>query len=294
MNLLILGANGQLGQDFIRYCIINNIRFLASDIQNTFRNDNINQYKKCDISEFSSILSLVKQDKFTHIINCSAYNLVDRAESEWQKAYLINGLGPKFVSLAANEIGATVIHFSSDYVFDGSGVNPYTILNIPAPINKYGESKLLGEINVRDIATRYFLIRTSWVFGVGNNNFVKKVILWSQTKDELFLTIDETSSPTYTVDLVLAMMKLIKKETYGLYHITNSSCSRFEWGKFILERIGWKGKLIKVVRSDFNLPATRPKFSVLDNFGLYETINWKMPSWQVATKRFLIELKNKE
>ena len=156
------------------------------------------------------------------IINCAAYNAVDLAETEWKKAFMVNGIGVKNLALAANEQGSILVHYSTDYVFDGKSDRPYTIIDPVHPINRYGESKLFGEKVVRDLCNRSYLIRTSWVFGKGKTNFVLKMLEWCKDKTEISVVDDQLSSPTYTVDLAKATLDLISTQSFGLYHITNS------------------------------------------------------------------------
>jgi len=277
MKILITGAKGQLGQAFQK-------KFEQLNIQYTAKGS-----KELDITKIDQLRNLVKNEKeITHIINTAAYNHVDKAEEEWEKAYQINGLGVRNLAIISNEINAELIHYSTDYVFSGKK-GEYTIYDTPDPINKYGESKVLGEREVTQ-AQRYYLIRTSWVFGIGNDNFAKKVINWSQNTKELKITTDEKSVPTYTEDLVEATLELIKQKVYGIYHITNTPCTRYEWAEYILKKIGWEGTLKQAKRSDFNLPAKRPESSVLNNFGYTEVTGKKMPDWKDATDRFLKEM----
>lgn len=276
MKVLITGADGQLGKDFQKYFEKEGIDNISTD------------YNTLDITDLKSLRGKITPN-ITHIINCAAYNAVDKAEEEWEKAYLINGIGVRNLALISNEINAELIHYSTDYVFSGKKGNKYTIYDEPNPVNKYGESKALGEKFVK-LSYKYYLIRVSWVFGTGNNNFAKKVIEWSKNKKELRIVDDEISSPTYTVDLVKATINLIKMKAYGLYHITNTPCSRYEWAEYILKETGWNGKLNKAKKEEFSLPAERPDYAVLDNFGYYETTGEKMPEWKNATKRFLEEI----
>jgi dTDP-4-dehydrorhamnose reductase len=161
---------------------------------------------------------------------------------------------------------------------------------MPAPLGKYGESKLLGEMYVRDLMKRFFLIRLSWVFGMGEFSFPLKVLQWASKKESLRVVDDQVASPSYTKHLSMAIFDLIRTEAFGLYHITNTGfCSRFEWASFILEKIGWAGKIEPAKSDEFNTPARRPAFSVLDNFPLKETIGYVLPSWQEATEVFLKE-----
>jgi len=277
MKILITGAKGQLGQAFQKKFEQLNIQYIAKGS------------KELDITKIDQLRNLVQNEKgITHIINTAAYNHVDKAEEEWEKAYQINGLGVRNLSIISNEINAELIHYSTDYVFSGKK-GEYTIYDTVDPINKYGESKALGEREVTQ-AQRYYLIRTSWVFGVGKDNFAKKVINWSQNNKELKITTDEKSAPTYTEDLVEATLELIKQKVYGIYHITNTPCTRYEWAQYILKKVGWKGSLKPAKRNDFNLPAKRPESSVLNNFGYTQVTGKTMPDWKDATDRFLKEM----
>lgn len=276
MKVLITGANGQLGRAFQELLKEEGVEFIAATKE------------ELDITNLQQIREFVRKNEgITHIINCAAYNKVDEAERDWKTAYLVNGIGPKNLAIVSNEIGAELVHYSTDYVFSGKKGSPYTIYDTPDPINKYGESKVLGERFVMSFSNRYYLIRTSWVFGDGMN-FVRKVLEWSKKSKVLRIVDDEVSSPTHAPDLAKATWELIQLKAYGLYHITNSGyCSRYEWAEFILNKIGWNGELRRAKQKDFNLPAKRPRFSVLDNFGLEETVGVKIPHWKTAVERFL-------
>ena len=278
MKVLVTGSQGQLGQDIVNQCQVRGVDCVAASS------------KTLDITDQKSVSVIVKTHSPDIIFNCAAYNAVDQAEAEWQKAFSVNGLGVKHLSLAAKENGSVLVHYSTDYVFDGNSKRPYTIVDTPHPVSRYGESKLLGENIVRDLCYDYFLIRTSWVFGRGNNNFVRKVLDWSREKTEMEVVDDQVSSPTYTVDLANATFDLVSTRSFGLYHITNAgSCSRYDWARYILEKSGWTGNLVKVKSSAFKTPARRPAYSVLDNFGTDETLGYTLPSWQDATSRYLKE-----
>jgi dTDP-4-dehydrorhamnose reductase len=191
---------------------------------------------------------------------------------------------------AAREHGCILVHYSTDYVFDGKKTTPYTIVDRPSPISLYGESKLLGEEQLKLNGERFFLIRTSWVFGQGNENFVTKLLQWAKNKQELKVVTDQVSSPTCTPDLAQATLKLLETGRYGLYHICNNgSCSRHEWAEFILRQIKWNGKLLPALSADFQTPADRPQYSVLDSFPYMQLVGEELPNWQVATLNFLKE-----
>lgn len=279
MKILLTGANGQLGKAFRKLFEKESVAYIPTDIDTL------------DVSNLEQMRNLLKEHaEITHIINCAAYNQVDKAEEDWKTAYTVNGLAVRNLSIIANEIGAELIHYSTDYVFSGKKGEPYTIYDPPDPINKYGESKALGERFLTSIAQKYYLIRTSWVFGDGPVNFVKKVLEWSKNRTQLRITEDEVSSPTYAPDLAEATWELVKRKAYGWYHITNTPCSRYEWAEFILKEIGWNGELMRAKQEEFKLPAKRPKYSVLDNYGYKETTGKEMRDWKDATKKYLLDL----
>ncbi|HOK94422.1 MAG TPA: dTDP-4-dehydrorhamnose reductase [Candidatus Pacearchaeota archaeon] len=272
MKFLITGAEGQLGEEFLKEAKKKKLNCLALTRE------------ELDITDFEKVQKVVEGARPDFLINCAAYNDVDRAEEDWKTAFLVNGIGPKNLAIAAQENNCVLVHYSTDYVFDGKKNSPYTIVDKPAPINKYGQSKLLGENFVKDFAGKYFLIRLSAVFG--NNpkaSFPLKILSWAKEKKELKIVDDQVFSPTFTGDVVKGTFDLIKSGEYGLYHMTNSGyCSRYEWAKYILEKIGWQGKILRAKSKDFQSAAKRPKFSVLDNFPLKE-----MEGWKEATERYL-------
>ncbi|HOK35552.1 MAG TPA: dTDP-4-dehydrorhamnose reductase [Candidatus Pacearchaeota archaeon] len=272
MKFLITGAEGQLGEEFLKEAKKKKLNCLALTRE------------ELDITDFEKVQKVVEGARPDFLINCAAYNDVDRAEEDWKTAFLVNGIGPKNLAIAAQENNCVLVHYSTDYVFDGKKNSPYTIVDKPAPINKYGQSKLLGENFVKDFAGKYFLIRLSAVFG--NNpkaSFPLKILSWAKEKKELKIVDDQVFSPTFTGDVVKGTFDLIKSGEYGLYHMTNSGyCSRYEWAKYILEKIGWQGKILRAKSEDFQSAAERPKFSVLDNFPLKE-----MEGWKEATERYL-------
>lgn len=279
MKMLITGAHGQLGQDLTELCRRNGHEVLPCGSQDL------------DITDYYAVLEYVSTVRPDFIVNCAAYNAVDLAEKEWEKAFFVNGTGPKNLALAANKVGAVLVHYSTDYVFNGQIDRPYTIVDFPTPISKYGESKLLGEQQVLRHAHSYYLIRISWVFGSGNMNFVKKVLEWSEKQDLITVVDDQISSPTYTYDLAKATLDLIKTGQYGLYHCTNAGfCSRYDFASYILQKIGWTGDLVPGKSAEFKTPAIRPSFSALDNFGITQVMGYTMPSWQDAVDRFLHEI----
>jgi len=277
MKFLVTGADGQLGGEFARELEKRKLNYLALGQEDL------------DITDFKKVQKTVQNFKPDFLINCAAYNDVDRAEEDWETAFLVNGIGPKNLAITSRENDCVLVHYSTDYVFDGKKNFPYTIADTPSPINKYGRSKLLGENFVRDFAGKYFLIRLSAVFGSNPKaSFPLKLISWTKEKKELKIADDQIFSPTFVGDVVKATLDLIKTDQYGLYHMTNSGyCSRYEWAKYILEKIGWQGKLLRAKSEDFPSPAKRPKFSVLNNFPLKNIIGYDLSHWKESTEKYL-------
>ena len=277
--ILITGANGQLGYDFQRLFDSLKAKYIATDVADF------------DITNEKSIDDFfLKHNNISLIINCAAYNDVDKAETDSAFCMLLNSRAPLNLAKKAKEIGATFVTYSTDFVFDGDIRDPYTEEDMPNPPSVYAKSKRMGEEAVLAEYDKSFVIRTSWVFGIANNNFNKQVINWSKTRDELNIVDDQVSVPTYSKDLAYFSWKLIETKKYGLYHMSNSGiCSKYDQAKYVLDKIGWTGKLGTSKTEDFNLPAKRSKFSKLDSTKLENIVGEKIPSWQNAIDRFLEE-----
>ncbi|MEG0514373.1 MAG: dTDP-4-dehydrorhamnose reductase [Cetobacterium sp.] len=280
--ILITGANGQLGYDFQRIFKERNLDFIATD------------YKELDITNIDVVREFVKDKKINLIINCAAYNNVDKAEEEKDMCYKLNAAAPRDLALVAKEIEADYITYSTDFVFDGSKNTPYTEEDIPKPLSVYSEAKAEGEKLVLEAYTRSFVVRTSWVFGIANNNFNKQVINWSKSRDTLGIVDDQVSVPTYSYDLALYSLKLLETKKYGLYHLSNSGvASKYDQAKYVLDSIGWKGTLNRAKNSDFILPAKRAEYSKLDSSKIETVIGEKIPTWESGIDRFLNEMREK-
>lgn len=279
--ILITGANGQLGHDFQRLFDELKLEYIATD------------YKELDITDIKKIRKFVKDKEIKLIINCAAYNNVDKAEEEKEMCYKLNTYAPRDLSLIAKEIGAEFITYSTDFVFDGKKKSGYIEEDEAKPLSIYGRSKTDGEKLVLANYDKSFVVRTSWVFGIANNNFNKQVISWSNGRDKLSIVDDQVSSPTYSYDLAKYSWELIKTKQYGLYHLSNDGvASKYDQAKYVLDSIGWNGTLNKAKSRDFNLLAERAEYSKLDSKKLEDIIGMKIPSWQDGIDRFLEELKN--
>lgn len=276
--ILILGANGQLGKQFAKDLTASNEKVVAPD------------EKDCDITSIDTLSKFIDSVKPSIIINCAAYNAVDLAEQQSNTAYLINSTSVKNIAMLCSEKNIFLVHYSTDYVFDGNKGNLYTESDAPNPLNEYGKSKRAGEEAVISSGGKYLLLRTSWVFGNGTQNFIHKMLQWSQKNPVLKLTADEVSVPTSTIDLVDITLKSIDKGLTGLYHLTNSDyASRYEWGRYIAKKLTLQSTIIPVPMSMFPSPALRPLFSAMSNLHLQNDLGYSIPDWRDAIDRFIKE-----
>ena len=280
MKILLTGSNGQLGHDFKKIFDKKNIEYIATD------------YKELDITSDKDLNKFFQENEgITHVINCAAYNDVDKAETD-KKVWLLNAEAPKKLAEFSKKIGAIFVTYTTDFVFDGEKSSPYVEDDKTNGISEYGKSKAQGEKEVLKSYDSSFVIRTSWVFGIANNNFNKQVINWSKSRNELNIVDDQVSVPTYSMDLAEFSWKLIQTEKFGLYHITNDGiASKYDQAKYVLEKIGWKGTLGRAKTADFNLPAKRPAYSKLDSSKVEKLLGEKIPTWQSGIDRFLEEMK---
>jgi dTDP-4-dehydrorhamnose reductase len=279
MNYLITGKNGQLARAFIKRFEERSIAFSAPDEAHL------------DITDYNCVIQAVTANRPDVIINCAAYNHVDNAEKDMITAFAVNATGPKHLARAAALHKTLLVHFGSDYVFDGLKENGlYTENDQAHPLNEYGKSKLAGERHIPEELDHYLVFRLSWVFGRGNQNFIHKLREWAKTSEYLKIACDEFSVPTYTDTVVDITLKAIEQGVTGRYHLTNSGyCSRYEWAKVILNNLGINRFVRPVSMDFFNLPAKRPKFSAMSNAMLSGLLNTDIPSWEEAVASFLRE-----
>jgi len=284
MRVLITGANGQLGTDLCR--VLQDIEVIPLT------------HADVEISDLNSVKRLFNEHRPDAVINTAAYVRVDDCESNQDKAFLINALGARNVAVAAQELGAKLVHISTDYVFGGESeprTAPYTEFDTPTPPNLYGKSKLAGENLVRHLCTKHFIIRTSGLFGVAGasgkgGNFVEIMLRLARERDELRVVNDQAFSPTYTRDLARKIAELINTEYYGIFHITNrDTCSWYEFTKEILRLAGLKTPVIPITSDQYPQKAKRPRYSVLDNYHLRLLGMDDMRSWQEALKDYMKE-----
>jgi dTDP-4-dehydrorhamnose reductase len=277
VKILITGAGGQLAQEFQRVLPGAGHDVLAPSEESL------------DISNIAAVRSALKSHRPDLVLNCAAYNNVDKAEKEDSGvAYRVNALGPKNLALASRENGALLVHYGTDYVFDGRKEGFYTEDDVTAPINRYGETKREGELFVMSEAEKYLLFRLSWVFGEGKQNFLYKLAEWARKNPVLKIVSDQVSVPTYTEDIVRVTMLAIEKQLIGLYNLTNGGyASRYEVARYFLKKIGANNIVLPVTTDLFPTPAKRPYFSAMSNAKITSELKYEIPDWENAVDRYL-------
>lgn len=277
MKYLITGANGQLATEFKKNLENNSsIEVLALSKE------------KLDVTDFQKLEEVIINFKPSVIINCSAYNNVDGAESERDLAYKINCEGPKNLARLAFKVGAFIVHYSTDYVFDGQKEDFYTEDDEPNPLSVYGKSKLAGERAIISETENYLIFRVSWVFGEGRQNFLYKLKEWSQKNRVIKIVSDQISIPTYTEDIVKVTRRSIDKGLRGVFHLTNSGyASRYEVARFYMEISGKDNLVLPVSSAYFPAPAQRPYFSALSNKRISKILDIEIPNWKNAIERYV-------
>ena len=269
MKILITGSKGQLGLELTKQLEKEKkYEIIATD------RDELN------IIDINSVNEFLLNNKPDVVINCAAHTAVDLCETDVENAYKINAVGPRNLAIVCEKIGAKLVQVSTDYVLDGNGTRPYREDDTTCPNSIYGTSKLMGENFVREFCSRYFVVRTAWLYGEGNN-FVRTMLKLAETNSELNVVNDQFGSPTSTVDLAKAIIDLMNTEHYGVYHGTcEGQCSWYDFAKKIFEIKNIDIKVNPVTSEEFKRPAPRPAYSVLDNFmfklvGLNSFRNWE-------------------
>lgn len=276
VKFLITGSNGQLAREFIRVIGAAEREVIAPT------------EKILDISDLSAIHEAISENKPEVIINCAAYNLVDKAEEDFDAACSVNAIGARNLAIASKKHNVLLVHFSTDYVFDGSKEDFYTEQDAPNPVNNYGKSKLLGERWVAEETDDFLLLRLSWVFGEGRQNFLYNLLKWAEKNRVLKVVCDETSVPTFTEDIAKVTLLAVDHGLKGIFHLTNGGyATRYEVARYFFERLG-EDKLILPVSSDYFPTATkRPPFSAMSNRRISEALSLHIPDWKNGVDRFI-------
>lgn len=279
MKILVTGESGQLGYDVCKVLVARNIEHKGVDIADF------------DISDPRAAHDYIVNYHPDVVIHCSAWTAVDRAEDEPEKVRAVNTEGPRNIAAACREIGAKMLYISTDYVFPGMGERFYEPEDQTGPLNVYGETKLGGELAVRELLHRYFIVRISWAFGLNGNNFVTTMLRLAETKTEVSVVCDQIGSPTYTADLAPLLCDMVMTDKYGVYHATNEGvCS---WAEFAIEifQLSEKDVKVKSIPTDqYPAKAARPLNSRMSKDKLEQAGFYRLPTWKDALRRYLTEL----
>ena len=287
MKTIIIGCNGQLGYDMVSVFKTEGHMVQGIDLPDI------------DITDLTSVKTTIKKINPDIIINCAAYTAVDDCENNEETAFAVNAEGIANIANAAESIGAPVVHFSTDYVFDGLKKSPYIESDATNPQSVYGKSKLEGEHNLIKSTKKYFIFRISWLYGRHGNNFAKtirKVALQKLKSNEpLKVVNDQFGTPTYTKSVCKQILSVIFTDNFGIYHCTNEGeCTWFDFAKYITESFTINSEIIPCTTAEFPRPAPRPPYSVLENNCLKTSGLNNMPHWKDAFKVFIEEINENE
>ena len=285
MNILITGANGQLGCELQRLGQVSPNNYICTDCA------------ELDITDAAAVGRTLSETKAEAIVNCAAYTNVERAEEDFATADLVNRIAARNLASAAKTAGATLFHISTDYVFPGDKNTPYTEQDTTGPIGVYGRTKLAGEQAVADSGCRHLIFRTSWLYSVYGNNFLKTMLRLTAEKESLNVVFDQVGTPTYAADLALTIFSILEARRYegreGLYHFSNEGvCSWYDFAVEIAAAAGHNGCRIDPCHSsEFPSKVRRPAYSVLDKTKLKETFGIEIPHWRESMKECIERLK---
>ena len=283
MNILVTGANGQLG---------NEMQVLAREnLQHTYFFTDV---QELDICDEQAVYAYVSEHKIDTIVNCAAYTAVDKAEDNVELCDKLNNIAPGYLARAAQANGAAMIQVSTDYVFDGTAHIPYTEEEPTCPASVYGSTKLAGEQNVMDHCEKAMVIRTAWLYSIYGNNFVKTMIRLGQERDSLGVIFDRIGTPTYANDLAQAIFAAINKGVVrGIYHFSDEGvCSWYDFTIAIHRLAGIASCKVKPLHTaDYPAKAPRPHYSVLDKTKIKDTFGIEIPHWEESLKRCINQLR---
>lgn len=281
MNILVTGSKGQLGQELQR---------MSESINNNYLFTDLNEL---DITNYNAIDRYFRENDIQVIVNCAAYTNVDKAEDDIAQANLINNQGVKNLALISKKYDATLIHISTDYVFQGDKNTPYSENHTTNPLGIYGKTKREGEISLIETGSKHMIFRTSWLYSIFGNNFVKTIIKLANERDTLNVVFDQVGSPTHAKDLAKAIYEIIETDkicSEGIFHYSNEGvCSWYDFAKEICEVKNISCSIEPCHSSEFPSRVKRPAYSVLDKTKIKEQFSLKIPHWKDSLKEFVQE-----
>jgi dTDP-4-dehydrorhamnose reductase len=283
-NILVTGANGQLGSEIKYLSKFHNINFTFTDIE------------ELDITSMDEIEGFFSSQEFGYIINCAAYTAVDKAEEEKEEADLANHIAVKNLAVMSSKFNAKLIHISTDFVFDGSSSIPFTEEDKTNPVSVYGKTKLAGEKAVLKHGSEVIIIRTSWLYSSFGNNFVKTMIGLTKKRNSIGIVFDQLGTPTYARDLAEAILNIINSQDFltGVYHYSNEGvASWYDFTKAIVEIAGIKCSIDPIETYQYPTPAKRPAYSILNKAKIKKVYNMEIPYWKTSLEKCINILKQK-
>jgi len=294
MKILITGNKGQLGTELTE--MLHTMKSEIGPVADVYKGAEVIgvDIDTLDISDSAALqeFAALHEDKpFDLIVNCAAMTNVDVCETDFEGAMKGNAIAPVNISKLAEKQGAKLVHISTDYVFNGKSDTPYTEKDITDPVSVYGASKLIGEKNVQENCGRSYIVRTSWLYGMTGNNFVKTIRKIATENESIKVVGDQLGNPTYTNDLAYHILKIAAGDDYGIYHITgNGICSWYEFAQEIVRLSGLNCEVVPVTSEEYPRPAPRPAYSAMDHVRLRETVGDEMRPWQEALASFIEKL----
>ena len=285
MNILVTGANGQLGNEMRRLGAVSPNNYIFTDVA------------ELDITDASTVLATVKENAVEIIVNCAAYTNVDKAESDEATAELINSTAVRNLAVAMKEVGGTLFHVSTDYVFGLDGNTPRTEDMPVNPLGVYGRTKLNGELAIKESGCKALIFRTAWLYSEFGNNFLKTMMRLTAEREQLNVVFDQVGTPTYAGDLALAIFSIIEAGVYegneGIYHFSDEGvCSWYDFAVEIAAAAGNTNCRISPCHSsEFPSPVTRPPYSVLDKTKIKNTFDIDIPHWRESMEYCIKRIK---
>lgn len=287
MQILITGAKGQLGNELKK--IIETGKAEIGSVSEGIRSSKVIalDIDELDITNLNQVLDKINEIKPDVVINCAAATNVDGCESNEDFALRVNALGARNLAIACEKIGAKLVQVSTDYVFSGVGNKPLTEADITIPYSAYGKTKLLGEQYVREFSSKYFIVRTAWLYGYVGKNFVYTMMNLGKQREFLTVVNDQIGNPTHANDLAYHILKLIETEEYGVYHCTGKGeCTWYDFATEIMKLAEIDCDVRSCTSDEYKTPAKRPEYSSLDNMMLRCTVGDDMRDWKLALKSF--------
>ena len=306
MKYLVTGVGGQLGHDVVNEAVKRGYEAVGSDIAPLYSGIMDGSavtrvpYVQLDITDAEAVRRVIGEERPDVVVHCAAWTAVEAAEDEETRAkvHAINADGTRNIAEAARSVDAKMVYLSTDYVFDGQGTRPWEP-DCPdyCPLNVYGQSKLDGELAVRESLDKYFIVRIAWVFGLNGKNFIKTMLQVGKTHDTVRVVNDQIGTPTYTLDLARLLVDMTETDRYGTYHATNAECEPggyISWYDFTVEiyrQAGLKTGILPVTTEEYGLSkAARPFNSRLDKSKLEQAGFKALPDWKDALHRYLLEI----